>query len=165
VGERLYTIAPSAPFLTTLARAILAGELPVPGGTKPSPLTLPLTTIYLPTRRAARALREAFLAETEKEALLLPRIRALGDPDEEAALILGAGGNAEEDGGAGASAIGGLARRIALMRLVLAWTKRLRTEALIAQDEFLPAQWVATPAQASHLAADLARLMYLIESQ
>ena len=28
---RLYTIPPSAPFLTTLARAILAGELPLPG--------------------------------------------------------------------------------------------------------------------------------------
>jgi ATP-dependent helicase/nuclease subunit B len=164
-GRRLFTIPPSAPFLTTLARAILAGALPVPGGAKPDPLALPLTTIYLPTRRAARALREAFLAEAENEALLLPRIRALGDPDEEAALMLGAASAAEEDGGAGASAIGGIERRIALMRLVLAWTKRLRTEARVAHDEFLPAQWVATPAQASHLAADLARLMDLIEAQ
>ena len=61
-----------------------------PGGPKPDPLTLPLTTIYLPTRRAARALREAFLAEAKGDALLLPRIRALGDPDEEAAIIFGA---------------------------------------------------------------------------
>ena len=90
-GQNLYTIPPSAPFLTTLARAVLAGDLPLPGGAKPDPLALPLTTIYLPTRRAARALREAFLAEADSEALLLPRIRALGDPDEEAALILGAG--------------------------------------------------------------------------
>jgi double-strand break repair protein AddB len=161
-GPRLYTIPPSAPFLTTLARAVLAGDLPLPGGPRPDPLTLPQTIIYLPTRRAARALREAFLAEAENEALLLPRIRALGDPDEEAALILG---GAEEDGGAGAAAIGGIERRIGLMRLVLAWAKRLRTEFLVATDETLPAQWVATPAQASHLAADLARLMDLIESQ
>ena len=56
-GRRLFTIPPSAPFLTTLARAILAGDMPAPGGPKPDPLTLPLTTIYLPTRRAARALR------------------------------------------------------------------------------------------------------------
>jgi double-strand break repair protein AddB len=164
-GPRLYTIPPSAPFLTTLARAVLAGDLPVPGGAKPDSLTLPLTTIYLPTRRAARALREAFLAETENEALLLPRIRALGDPDEEAALILGVANNGEEDGGAGASAIGGIARRIALMKLVLSWAKRLRTEFLVAADDLLPAQWIATAAQASHLAADLARLMDLIESQ
>src|SRR5262245_40936606 len=101
-GQNLYTIPPSAPFLTTLARAILASDLPVPGGLKPDPLTLPFTTIYLPTRRAARALREAFLAEAKADALLLPRIRALGDPDEEAALILGAGSGAAEDGGAGA---------------------------------------------------------------
>ncbi|MET0156540.1 MAG: hypothetical protein ABW197_01035, partial [Methyloceanibacter sp.] len=83
---RLYTIPPSAPFLTTLARAILAGELPVPGGAKPDPLILPLTTIYLPTRRAGRALREAFLAEAKGGAMLLPRIRGLGDPDEDAAI-------------------------------------------------------------------------------
>ena len=72
---------------------MLAGELPQPGGPKPDKLTLPLTTLYLPTRRAARALREAFLAEAEGEALLLPRIRALGDPDEEAAIIFGAEDN------------------------------------------------------------------------
>ena len=105
-GPRLYTIPPSAPFLTTLARAILAGELPSPGGAKPDPLTLPLTTIYLPTRRAARALREAFLAEAKGEALLLPRIRTLGDPDEEAAIIFGADDAARADGGFGAPAIG-----------------------------------------------------------
>src|SRR3990170_3416418 len=117
---RLYTIPPSAPFLTTLARAILAGELPSPGGLKPDPLTLPLTTIYLPTRRAARALREAFLAETKGEALLLPRIRTLGDPDEEAAIIFGAEDGLDGDGVTGAAAIGALPRRLALMRLVLA---------------------------------------------
>ena len=164
-GQNLYTIPPSAPFLTTLARAVLAGDLPLPGGAKPDPLALPLTTIYLPTRRAARALREAFLAEADSEALLLPRIRALGDPDEEAALILGAGSGAEESGTTGAPAIGGIERRIALMKLVLAWAKRLRAEFLAAPDDFLPAQWIATPAQASHLAADLARLMDLIESE
>ena len=89
--KRLYTIPPSAPFLSTLARAVLSGDLPLPGGDRPDPLVLPLTTIYLPTRRAARALREAFLAEAGSEALLLPRIRALGDADEEAAIILDAG--------------------------------------------------------------------------
>ena len=98
---RLYTIPPSAPFLTTLARAVLDGALPSPGGPKPDPLTLPLITLYLPTRRAARALREAFLAEAKGDALLLPRIRALGDPDEEAAIIFG-GKESQQDGGLGA---------------------------------------------------------------
>src|SRR5262245_58658666 len=88
---RLYTIPPSAPFLTTLARAILAGQLPVPDDARPDPLLLPLTTIYLPTRRAGRALREAFLAEAKDAGMLLPRIRALGDPDEDAAILFGSG--------------------------------------------------------------------------
>ena len=87
-APRLYTIPPSAPFITTLARAVLAGDLPTPGGPKPGPLDLPNTTVYLPTRRAARALREAFLTEAKGDALLLPRIRALGDPDEEALAAL-----------------------------------------------------------------------------
>src|SRR5215470_13578765 len=156
-GRRVYTIPPSAPFLTTLARAILAGDLPVPGGTKPDSLTLPLTTIYLPTRRATRALREAFLAEAKSDALLLPRIRALGDPDEEAALILGAGDADEENGGA-APAIGGLARRIALMKLVLAWGQHRPTEGA-SEADLDSLRFVHGPGQASNLAADLARLM------
>ena len=72
-APHLYTIPPSAPFLSTLAQAIMSGDLPLPGGTKPDPLTLPQVTIYLPTRRAARALREAFLAQGGGEAMLLPR--------------------------------------------------------------------------------------------
>ena len=164
-GPRLYTIPPSAPFLTILARAVLAGDLPLPGGAEPDPLTLPLTTIYLPTRRAARALREAFLAEAEGKALLLPRIRALGDPDEEAALIFGAEDSAGEDGATGAQAIGTLPRRLALMRLVLAFGRLLRTEAAAERSMQASPLIEVTPSQASHLAADLARLMDFIESE
>ena len=160
---RLYTIPPSAPFLTTLARAILAGELPSPGGLKPDPLTLPLTTIYLPTRRAARALREAFLAESGGEALLLPRIRALGDPDEEAAIIFGAEDGADDDGAIGAPAIGALPRRLALMRLVLAFAHGVAKSATEAEIESI--RFVQSPGQASSLAADLARLMDSVESE
>jgi ATP-dependent helicase/nuclease subunit B len=158
-GLRLYTIPPSAPFLTTLAKAILGGELPLPGGAKPDPLILPFTTIYLPTRRAARALREAFLAEGGSAALLLPRIRALGDPDEEAAIIFGAGESTDEDGMIGAPAIGTLPRRLALMRLVLAFGRRLQDEAAAERSIEAPPVLSVTPAQASYLAADLARLM------
>jgi inactivated superfamily I helicase len=162
---RLYTIPPSAPFLTTLARAILAGDLPSPGGPKPDPLTLPLTTIYLPTRRAARALREAFLAEAKDQALLLPHIRALGDPDEEAAIIFGAEDSSDDDGATGASAIGALPRRLALMRLVLAFRHLLRTEAAAERGVEASPIVEVTPGQASYLAADLARLMDIVESE
>jgi ATP-dependent helicase/nuclease subunit B len=66
---RLHTIAPGQPFLAGLARGALArlgtGE------------ALAAATILLPTRRASRALQEAFLRAAEAPALLLPRLRPL----------------------------------------------------------------------------------------
>jgi ATP-dependent helicase/nuclease subunit B len=162
-APRLYTIPPSAPFLSTLARAILSGDLPAEGGAKPDPLTLPQTTIYLPTRRAARALREAFLAESGGEALLLPRIHALGHADEDAALILDAETFAEADGALGAPAIGALPRLIALMRLILAW--RALPQAAATETEAASARAEISPGQAAFLAADLANLMDTVESE
>ena len=165
---RLYTIPPSAPFLTSLARAVLDSVLPVAGGPKPDRLTLPQTTIYLPTRRAARGLREAFLSVSGGEALLLPRIRTLGDPDEDEAIIFAAGDLTGDriDAGAGAPTIGTLERRLVLMRLILAWSRTARREILRAADELFPVTpLVTTAAQASNLAADLARLMDFVESE
>lgn len=156
--QNLYTIPPSAPFLSTLARAVLDGDLPCPGGPKPSRLDLPQTTIYLPTRRAARALRDAFLAESGGKALLLPRIRALGHADEDAALILDESMYEDADGGAEAAAVDPMARLIALMRLILAWTGE-------AEATSEAPRLSATPAQAASLAADLANLMDTVETE
>ncbi|HML91406.1 double-strand break repair protein AddB [Methyloceanibacter sp.] len=158
---RLYTIPPSAPFLTTLARAILAGDLPTPGGAKPGRLSLPKTTIYLPTRRAARTLREAFLAESGGEAMLLPRILALGHADEDAALILDAEQFSAADSHLGTPAIEPTARLIALMRMILAWS-RSTAEGSSAATHGRPPM---TPAQAASLAADLAALMDTAHSE
>ena len=162
---RLYTIPPSAPFLATLASAVLNGDLPVPGGAKPDKLTLPQAIIYLPTRRAVRALRNAFLNASVSQAALLPSIGAFGDPDEDAAIIYGAEGDRDQDfaGAGGARAIGPLERRLALMRLVLAWSKRLHESGKAGRDQAVPP--VATPAQASYLSADLGQLMDFIESE
>jgi double-strand break repair protein AddB len=164
---RLYTIPPSAPFLSTLAKAVLNGDLPAPGGTKPAPLTLPRATIYLPTRRAVRALRDAFLDAAGGRAALLPSIRALGDPDEDAAIIFGPGGDADEGfaGEGGARAIGPLERRLALMRLILAWGQALRKGASAEPSGVGPVPLASTPAQASFLAGDLASLMDFIETE
>jgi double-strand break repair protein AddB len=159
----LYTIPTSAPFLTTLARAILAGDLPRPGGQKPDPLTLPFTTIYLPTRRAARALREAFLAASTGGVLLLPRVRALGDPDEDAAILFGAGDGEEGDSSLGRPAIGKLRRRLALMRLILAWGQLPTKNA--PETGIAAVRWMNSVGQASSLAADLARVMDIVESE
>jgi ATP-dependent helicase/nuclease subunit B len=79
VRARVYTIAPDRPFLATLAAGLvaLAGD---------DPLRLPRMTVLLPTRRAARSLREAFLRLTGEGSdpgapLLLPRMRPIGDLD------------------------------------------------------------------------------------
>ena len=76
---KVYTIAPERPFLATLADELLATT----GG---DPLRLTRVTILLPTRRAVRALRDAFLraAPGGHEAgtpLLLPRMRPIDDLD------------------------------------------------------------------------------------
>ena len=67
----LHAIPPHAPFLETLAAGLLAR---MPGE---DPTALARATILLPTRRAARGLREAFLHAAGGRALLLPRMRAL----------------------------------------------------------------------------------------
>lgn len=78
---RLFTIAPDQPFLDVLADAVLAG-FPLDGH-PPTPLELPRWTILLPTRRAVRELERIFFARTGGKGLLLPRIRPIGDIDED----------------------------------------------------------------------------------
>src|ERR1700693_6016986 len=88
VPPHIYTIAPDRPFLATLAQGLLG----LAGG---DPLNLPRMTVLLPTRRAARSLREAFLRLTGEGSdpgapLLLPRLRPIGDlDDDEIGLGLG----------------------------------------------------------------------------
>lgn len=70
---------PEAAFLPALAKLWLeTGEANEDG------------LLILPTRRAARALAGAFLAENQGQALLLPRIAALGNLDEAALTLAGA---------------------------------------------------------------------------
>ena len=80
----VFSIPPSAPFLPTLATALLDGQL-IPGfAPRGDPLLLASATVYLPTRRAVRAFGEAILTALGTEATLLPRIVPLGDADEDA---------------------------------------------------------------------------------
>ena len=77
-APNVLTISPALPFLETFVAAFLDGEV-VPGfapGT--DPLALADATIYVPTRRAAAALREALLRGARAPSLVLPRILPLG---------------------------------------------------------------------------------------
>ena len=137
---RVYMIAAHRPFLATLA----AGLLGMAGA---DPLLLPRITVLLPTRRAVRSLREAFLrvvpeGKAAGTPLLLPRMRPIGDlaSDE---LLLSDGG---EDDLAVPPPIPELRQRLLLTRLVLHWGERRGAGPLF-------------PGQAAALAASLGRLL------
>ena len=69
----LKTIPPGVPFLDALAEGMLQRAS--------APFDLADMTVLLPTRRAARALAEAFLRHAGARAMLLPRMVPLGDVD------------------------------------------------------------------------------------
>ena len=83
----LLTIPPHVPFLDALARWWLER---CDAGHGPDPLRVADGLILLPTRRAARALSDAFLRQTGGTPLLLPRIAALGALDEAPLALAGA---------------------------------------------------------------------------
>lgn len=73
----LYNIPAHLPFLDTLARGVIEEMGVADGNWATDPLALARVTILLPTRRAAMALREAFLRAVDGRTLLLPAMRAL----------------------------------------------------------------------------------------
>jgi ATP-dependent helicase/nuclease subunit B len=149
---RVFTIPPSVPFLPALIEALAAGRLV--GGFVPEPLALADATIFLPTRRACRLARDAFLDVLKGEAVLLPRIIAIGDIDEdEFAFADAATGSAAIAALTLPPAIDGLERRLLLARLVRKWAEGV---APVAGEPHLV---VRHPAAALALADDLARLM------
>lgn len=166
---RVWSIATGRPFLDTLARAILAGELPQQGGSPPDRLSLAGMTILLPTHRAVRALQEAFLRAARGRALLLPHLVPIAETDEDQGLITSLAG-AESPLAAEfilGPAISPLERQLALTHLVLAWSRQLRhtDERADGIPEPLVAAGATTSAQAAHLAADLAGLMDMVETE
>ncbi len=79
----LFALPPDVPFLDAIAAEWLAGA-------GDDALAVSRGLILLPTRRAARALAEAFLRVSGGQALLLPRITALGALDEAPLALSGA---------------------------------------------------------------------------
>lgn len=165
----IYTVPPGLPFLRTLADAILAGDLPRPGGTRPSPIGLAGYTLLLPTRRATRALQEAFLAASGGQALLMPRLQPIGDGIEDLSLLAGAAGLGDlgPESASIPPALSELQRRLVLTELVLQWSRALRVTADDGAQtlEGTIAAGANTPAQAARLAAELGRLMDMVETE
>jgi ATP-dependent helicase/nuclease subunit B len=161
-APRLYTIPPDIPFLDILAQSVLNGDLPLACGTPPGKIELTRWTILLPTRRAARALSEAFLRISGDTAMLLPHIQPLGDVDEDALTLSPAPeiGSNNDLALSLPPAIGAMERRLALTKLILSWS-RLNAEQ--AKDEGFRTR--ATPAQASSLAVQLGALMDTLDTE
>lgn len=113
---KVLSIPSGVAFLPTLVSAVLDSRL---GLAPPADeRDLSALTIYVPTRRAARALAHAFAETVRPRALLLPRILPLGDPfdlDERAIL---ASLNASGDRSLIQPAISPLDRRLRLAALV-----------------------------------------------
>lgn len=76
----IFSIAPHAPFLDTLAQAIIDGRV-APGWRREGPFWLSDFTIYLPTRRAANTLSRILADRLGDTPMLLPDIRPLGGDD------------------------------------------------------------------------------------
>ncbi|MCX7302749.1 MAG: double-strand break repair protein AddB [Hyphomicrobiales bacterium] len=159
VAPRLFTIAPGASFLPTLAEALVAGRL-VPGfHDDGDPLKLATATIYVPTRRAARELRSIFVARSAGASAILPTVRPLGEFDEDEAVFAEAGA-----GVLGlAPPIAPIDRLLWLAPLVRRWKSRLPAEVAARFDEQVTVP--ASTADAIWLARDLAALMDEIETE
>src|SRR5579885_548907 len=138
--RRVFTIPAGIGFVDALAARLLAE-------TAGDPLALSGYRVLLPTRRACRALQEAFLRRSEGRPLLLPRLEPLGDIDADELVL--AGGDEAAEGGPDFDlppAIAPLRRQVLLARAILA-----------AGPAF--GQRPPTIDQAARLAAELARLL------
>jgi ATP-dependent helicase/nuclease subunit B len=145
----LFTIPPGVPFLERLVAALIDGRL-IAGFQPRDPFALADVTIYLPTRRSARAIRERFLAHVGRP-VLLPRIRTLGDIDEDETAAL------DLEMANLPPAVPATERQLVLTGLVLGWSGALvRAAADFPEEELLVP---ASPADATRLAASLGQLI------
>ena len=150
---RVFTIPSGCPFLPTLIESIAVGDL-VPGVTLDSP-EWAQATIYLPTKRAARAFTTLLAERGDGRAQLLPRILALGETGEAEFDLAEAG---FEAAAALKPPITPLERRLVLTRLIQDWAQQV-DRSMLRGDPNAPFLVPTSPADAVALAGDLERLM------
>jgi len=141
----IFSIAADFPFLDTLVAGLAVRA-------RGDPLVLARYTVLLPTRRAARALREAFLRAGGGRAMLLPRMVPVGDLDADELAFLADEAESGPQGFDIPPAVPELKRRLMLARLVLAWSRA---------DGRFP----LSAGQAARLAAELARFLDEVQAE
>jgi ATP-dependent helicase/nuclease subunit B len=155
---RVFSIPASAPFLATLIKALMEDRLGL--GFKPAgdPLALASATLYLPTRRACRLAREAFVEVLKSDAAILPRIVAIGDVDEDEIMFAEAQAGGLDGAGLDLpEALGGLERKMLLAHLILAWaaTPEMRRDGRASLVANSPAAALALAGELAHLMDDV----------
>ncbi|MEM6463038.1 MAG: double-strand break repair protein AddB [Pseudomonadota bacterium] len=158
---RIFSIDAGVPFLNQLARALCSGDL-VEGFTyRPDdPLCLSQATIYVPTRRAARALRSEFVDMLERKSAILPTIRTLGESEDDTGFL-------EQDQPLLlelAPPVASVERLLELAQLIMLWKRNLpKSVSAFHGDGRLIAP--ANPADAVWLARGLAEIMDAMETE
>jgi len=153
---RVFNIPTGRSFVDALAEGLVRQA-------EGDPLRLAAMTVLLPNRRACRALQEAFLRAApfagadpaQHRALLLPRLRPIGDVDEDDLTVLSAASAMLDL----PPAIDPLRRQLLLARLVMASRPKFQTEDAAAAGELL--RWQ----DAVRLAADLGRLLDQVDTE
>lgn len=144
----VFTIDAGFPFSDALADGLLTRF-----GAGPD---LARVTLLVPTRRAVRAMRDAFLRQTDGVPLLLPVIRPIGDVDEDDLAATEAVTFAASDSDAALTdlppAVPGLTRQFRLAKLIAAWGSGTGQPTIGA-------------AQVLDLAAELARFIDQIQTE
>ncbi|MEX0347078.1 MAG: double-strand break repair protein AddB, partial [Rhizobiaceae bacterium] len=153
----IWTIPPGVPFLPTLADAVASGRLT--GGRGSAGLEIADTTIYVPTRRAARTLRSCFVERMDNRATILPTIRPLGEFDDDGAEFLDLPGTLLD----AFPPVSQHERLFSLAPLVRSWKSRLPAHIASLFDEELIVP--ASTADAIWLARDLATLLDQVETE
>lgn len=144
----VFTISPTSGFLHVLARAVLSGFPLLEGEEKPP---LSQWTILLPTRRAARELTNILAELSDAEGLVMPRIKPIGDLDEDRL-------SGNDDHGDLPKAISRTGQLFTLLSLLAEWAKD-NPQISLAQEI------VNSHAQSLGLATSLLKLLTQVETE
>jgi ATP-dependent helicase/nuclease subunit B len=151
-GASVFTIPSHVPFVDALAAGIAADH-----ANADDPLALARVLVLLPTRRACRALQDAFLRHSGGRALLLPRMVPIGDVDEDALQFDLLAMQTPETEREIPPAIGDMRRRLLLARLVQESAAQTGGETQV--EGRLPID------QAVRLAAELSNLLDQVQTE
>ena len=156
----IFTVPAGEPILPLFAQALCDGRIIDGFSATDGPLTLASATLYVPTRRAARELRSAFVDALKAKAAFLPQIVPLGEFDDDAAFFaLGGAADLLRI----TPAVNALERQVILGSWVAKWAQALSPEARALVGEEL--ETPVSIADAFWMARDLSTLLDQMQTE